>query len=68
MKEGMLQLQMLFPLLNADATLTANMKRDQKLELEVKSEIKIMEATSMQKIAMKYGKYNQTTSIWCNIL
>uniref|UniRef100_A0A8C4GXR4 Vitellogenin domain-containing protein n=1 Tax=Dicentrarchus labrax TaxID=13489 RepID=A0A8C4GXR4_DICLA len=54
MKEGMLQVQLLVPSINADATVTANMKRDEELELELKSEIKVMSATSEQKIAMKY--------------
>lgn len=51
----MLQVQLLVPSINADATVTANMKRDEELELELKSEIKVMDATSEQKIAMKYG-------------
>ncbi|XP_068433381.1 apolipoprotein Bb, tandem duplicate 1 [Clinocottus analis] len=54
MKEGMLQVQLLVPSINADATITANMKRDEELELELKSEIKVMAANSEQKIAMKY--------------
>ncbi len=55
MKEGMLQVQLLVPSINADATVTANMKRNEELELELKSEIKVMDATSEQKIAMTYG-------------
>lgn len=51
----MLQVQILVPSINADATVTANMKRDEESELELKSEIKVMEATSEQKITMKYG-------------
>ncbi|XP_069578471.1 apolipoprotein Bb, tandem duplicate 1 [Brachyistius frenatus] len=54
MKEGMLQVQLLVPSINVDATVTANMKRDEELELELKSEIKILDVTSKQKIAMKY--------------
>ncbi|XP_041814966.1 apolipoprotein Bb, tandem duplicate 1 [Chelmon rostratus] len=54
MKEGMVQVQLLVPSINADATVTANLKRDEELELELKSDIKVMAATSMQKIAMKY--------------
>ncbi|XP_071324154.1 apolipoprotein Bb, tandem duplicate 1 [Trachinotus anak] len=54
MKEGMLQVQLLVPSINTDATVTANIKRDEELELELKSEIKFMDATSEQKIAMKY--------------
>ncbi|XP_040919863.1 apolipoprotein B-100-like [Toxotes jaculatrix] len=54
MKEGMLQVQLLVPSVSTDATVTANMKRDEELELEIKSEIKFMDASSEQKIAMKY--------------
>lgn len=54
MKEGMLQVQLLIPSISTDATVTANMKREDELELELKSEVKIMDATSEQKIAMKY--------------
>lgn len=51
----MLQVQLLVPSINADATVTANIKRDEEMEMQLKSEIKFMEATSEQKIAMKYG-------------
>ncbi|XP_049914916.1 apolipoprotein Bb, tandem duplicate 1 [Epinephelus moara] len=54
MKEGMLQVQLLVPSINADATVTANMKRDEELELELKNEIKVMAASSEQTIKMKY--------------
>lgn len=55
MKEGMLQVQLLVPSINADATVTANIKCDEELDLELKSEIKVMETTSEQKVAIKYG-------------
>lgn len=51
----MLQVQLLVPSINTDATVTANLKREEELELQLKSEIKVMDATSEQKIAMKYG-------------
>uniref|UniRef100_A0A665W8E5 Apolipoprotein Bb, tandem duplicate 2 n=1 Tax=Echeneis naucrates TaxID=173247 RepID=A0A665W8E5_ECHNA len=54
MKEGMLQVQLLVPSIKTDATVTANMKREEELELELKSEIKFMDATSEQKIEIKY--------------
>lgn len=56
MKEGMLQLQLLVPSVDVDATLTANMKRGQQLKLDLKSEVKVMEITSEQKIKLNYGK------------
>ncbi|XP_071396803.1 apolipoprotein B-100-like [Centroberyx affinis] len=54
MKEAMLQVQLLVPMINADATVTANLKRDEELELELESDIKLLGATSDQKITMKY--------------
>uniref|UniRef100_A0A7N6FMC1 Vitellogenin domain-containing protein n=1 Tax=Anabas testudineus TaxID=64144 RepID=A0A7N6FMC1_ANATE len=54
MKEGMLQGQLLVPSINADATVTANMKSDGELAMELKSEIKFMNAKTEQKIAMTY--------------
>ncbi|XP_035802604.2 apolipoprotein B-100-like [Amphiprion ocellaris] len=54
MKEGMLQVQLLVPSINADATVTANMKQDEELELEVKSDIKFRDMRSEQEIDMKY--------------
>lgn len=51
----MLQVQLLVPSVDADATLTANMKRGEELELELKSEVKVMDVTSEQEINLKYG-------------
>lgn len=55
MKEGMMQLQILVPFLSTDATFTANMKREDELEMELKSDIKVMAAVSEQKFKVKYG-------------
>uniref|UniRef100_UPI0037E7B4DC apolipoprotein B-100-like n=1 Tax=Semicossyphus pulcher TaxID=241346 RepID=UPI0037E7B4DC len=55
MKEGVLQVQLLVPSINTDATVTANFKRDEEFEMELKSDIKFLESTSEQKIKMKYG-------------
>lgn len=52
----MLQVQLLVPIMNTDATFTANMKREAELEMELKSDIKVMAATSEQKIKMTYCK------------
>lgn len=51
----MLQMQLLVPSIDADATVTAKMKRGEEMDLELKSEVKVMGATSKQKIKMKYG-------------
>lgn len=52
----MLQVQLLVPSVDVDATYTANMRRGQQLELELKSEVKVMEITSEQQIKLNYGK------------
>ncbi|XP_074541203.1 apolipoprotein Bb, tandem duplicate 1 [Halichoeres trimaculatus] len=54
MKEAMLQGQVIFPLMKTDATVTANLKRAEEMEVELKSEFNVMGATSEQKIAAKY--------------
>ncbi|XP_032441947.1 apolipoprotein Bb, tandem duplicate 1 [Xiphophorus hellerii] len=53
-KEGMLQVQLLVPSISAESTVTASLKRNDLLELELENEIKVMDASSEQKIKMKY--------------
>lgn len=55
MKKGMLQVQLLVPSVDVDATLTANMERGEELKLELKSEVKVMDVTSEQEIKLNYG-------------
>lgn len=55
MKSGMLQVQLMVPSIRAESTVTASLKRDEELEVEVESEIKVMDAKSKQKIEMTYG-------------
>ena len=57
MKEGMLKVQLIIPSIKADATLTANMKRGEEMECELKSDIKFLESTSEQKLSLKYGTF-----------
>ncbi|XP_062323823.1 apolipoprotein B-100-like [Osmerus eperlanus] len=54
LKDVMLQVQLLVPSLKADATVTAHLKHEEELELELESDIKLPETTSMQKISIKY--------------
>ena len=56
MKEGVLKVQLIIPSIKADATFTANMKRDVEMECELKSDIKFLESTSEQTLSLKYGK------------
>lgn len=51
----MLQVQLLVPSVDVDATLTAKMEHGQELQLELQSEVKVMDVTSEQKISLKYG-------------
>lgn len=60
-----MQLQLLVPFLNTDATFTANMKREDELEMELKSDIKVMSAVSKQKIQVKYGNTLILVFIFC---
>ncbi|KAK2856131.1 hypothetical protein Q5P01_004866 [Channa striata] len=54
MKEGMLQFQLVAPSVDADAAVTAKLKYDEEMELELESKIKLMDAISKQKIEVKY--------------
>lgn len=56
MKEGMLQVQLLVPTINADATVTASVNRNKAWELKLMTDVKVLAATSQQKIALRYGK------------
>lgn len=55
MMDGMLQVQMIVPSLQTDAALTASLKHDEELTLELESNIKLPETNSIQKIALKYA-------------
>lgn len=55
MKKGILQVQLLVPSVDVDATFTANMERGEELELDLKSEVKVMDVTSEQEIKLTYG-------------
>lgn len=56
MTDSMLQLQMLVPKLKADATLTATMSKTDALTLEIKSDVKLSESSSVQAVTFKSGK------------
>uniref|UniRef100_A0A3P9MAN0 Apolipoprotein Bb, tandem duplicate 2 n=1 Tax=Oryzias latipes TaxID=8090 RepID=A0A3P9MAN0_ORYLA len=54
MKEGMLKVQLLVPSLKVDASVKTKAKIEEELELELESDIKVMGATSKQKIELTY--------------
>lgn len=67
MKDAMLQVQLLVPSLQTDATVTANLKRDEELELMLHSDIKLPMTTSEQTISLKYGTNALYNSFFCSV-
>lgn len=55
MKDGLLETQLIMPSLNTEATLTATMNCAEDLTLELKSNLKLPETNSVQKITLQYG-------------
>lgn len=55
MKDAMLQVQLLVPLLQTDAKVTANLNGADGFTLELESDLKIPELSSVQKVILKYG-------------
>ncbi|XP_027021973.2 apolipoprotein Bb, tandem duplicate 1 [Tachysurus fulvidraco] len=54
MKDAMLQVQLLVPDLEVDGKLTASLKRDEELEVELKSDFKLTGTYFVQKLILKY--------------
>lgn len=57
MTDGMLMLQMVVPSLKSDAAIVATMSKTDGLTMEIKSDIKLPETTSIQAVVFKYGKF-----------
>ncbi|KAM9798131.1 apolipoprotein B-100-like [Neosynchiropus ocellatus] len=55
MMDGMLQVQLLVPVLRTDATVTATMNRAAGLTMQVKSDVKVLETSSMQAVTFRYA-------------
>ncbi|KAL7887812.1 hypothetical protein AOLI_G00027860 [Acnodon oligacanthus] len=55
MKDGLLQAQVIVPSLKTEAALTATMRRTEDLTLELKSNITVLETSSIQNIVFKYA-------------
>lgn len=55
MNDGLLETQLIVPSLNTEGTITATMNCDEDLTLELKSNIKLPETNTVQKITLKYG-------------
>lgn len=55
MTDGMMQVQLLVPSLKTDAAITATMRNADVLTLEIKSDVKLPETSSIQAVIFKYG-------------
>lgn len=66
MKDGLLEAQLIVPSLNTEATLSAIMTNAEDLTLELKSNIKLPETNSVQKIIFQYGTVSPFTIFACS--
>ena len=57
MKDATLDLQLLVPALKADAKVSAHIHRAEGLTLELETDVKLPETSSVQKITLKYGEW-----------
>lgn len=57
MSDGMLQVQLLVPSLKTDAAITATMSKTDGLTMEIKSDVKLPETSSIQAVTFKYGTF-----------
>ncbi|XP_046905722.1 apolipoprotein B-100-like isoform X3 [Hypomesus transpacificus] len=56
MTDGMLQVQLVVPSLQTDAAVTATLRNGEGLTLEIKSDLKLPETSSVQGVVFKYGE------------
>ncbi len=55
MKDALLQLQMVIPSLQTDASITAILKKDEDLLMDLETLISLPETSYQQKASLKYG-------------
>ncbi|XP_070781811.1 apolipoprotein B-100-like [Enoplosus armatus] len=67
MTDGMLQVQLLVPSLNTDATITATMSKANGLAMEIKSDVKLPETSSIQAVTFKYGEDQAEVQLMSNM-
>lgn len=53
--DGMVQVQLLIPSIKTDATVTANMRRTGGIALEIKSDVKLPETSSVQAVTFLFS-------------
>lgn len=64
MTDGMLQVQLLVPSLSTDAAITATMRNAEELTMELKSDIKFLQTSSIQAVTFKYGTLIDPTLVF----
>lgn len=57
MKDAMLQLQMVIPSLKMDASVTATLKKDEVMLMDLETLINLPETSYQQKTSLKYGNH-----------
>ncbi|XP_041832055.1 apolipoprotein B-100-like [Melanotaenia boesemani] len=67
MTDGMLQVQLLVPSLRTDATISATMNKAEGLTMQIKSDVKLPEVTSIQAVTFKYGKDQAEIQLMSNM-
>ncbi len=55
MKDALLQIQMVIPSLESDATFTATLKKDEDVLMDLETLINLPETSYQQKASLKYG-------------
>nr|XP_015802908.2 apolipoprotein B-100 [Nothobranchius furzeri] len=67
MNDGMLQVQLLVPSLRTDATLSATMTKADGVTLQIKSDVKLPEISSIQAVTFKYGEEQAEVHVTSNV-
>uniref|UniRef100_UPI0037E98079 apolipoprotein B-100-like n=1 Tax=Semicossyphus pulcher TaxID=241346 RepID=UPI0037E98079 len=67
MTDGMLQVQLLVPSLKTDASVTATMSQADGLTMEIKSDVKLPETSSIQAVTFKYGEDQAEVQLMSNM-
>ncbi|CAJ1077019.1 apolipoprotein B-100-like [Xyrichtys novacula] len=67
MTDGMLQVQLLVPSLKTDASVTTTMSSADGLTMEIKSDVKLSESSSIQAVIIKYGDDKAEVQLLSNV-
>ncbi|KAM8832925.1 apolipoprotein B-100-like [Spinachia spinachia] len=67
MSDGMLQVQLLVPSLKTDAAITATMSKADGFTMEIKSDVKLPETSSIQAVTFKYGEDHAEIQLMSNM-